>query len=161
MDLYRPAEDHQQTVNYKKTTRMTGFRWTHFSWAIHQYVAVTIWSEGGFRQRRIPSATYFRPAMDPPLGSPTKYSDVWLPRKCDYRTDTHIWTDRHRTKACLCADMLRMRRKTERLIKKHDCLCQISPKINQDAIYLTKPTGIISNLSMSYFTWKLNKMNAD
>ena len=36
--------------------------------AIHQYVAVNIWSEGGFRQRRSPSFTFFLPALDPPLG---------------------------------------------------------------------------------------------
>ena len=29
--------------------------------AIHQYVAVNIWSEGGFRQRRSPSSTFFLP----------------------------------------------------------------------------------------------------
>ena len=46
---------------------------------------------------------------------PAKHSYVWLPRKCDYRTDTHtqtdrqtdVLTDRHRTKWSLCAAMLR------------------------------------------------------
>ena len=37
--------------------------------------------------------------------SPTKQSYVWLPKKCDYRTDTR--TDRHQTKWSLCAAMLR------------------------------------------------------
>ena len=36
--------------------------------AIHQYVAVNIWSEGRFRQRRSPSSTFFCSALDPPLG---------------------------------------------------------------------------------------------
>ena len=40
----------------------------HVSLAIHQYFTVNIWSEGGFRQRRSPSSTYFCPALDPPLG---------------------------------------------------------------------------------------------
>ena len=41
----------------------------HVSSAIHQYVAVNIWSEGGFRQRKSPSFThFFFPALDPPLG---------------------------------------------------------------------------------------------
>ena len=41
--------------------------------------------------------------------SPAKHSYVWLPRKCDYRTDrqTDGQTDRHRTKWSLCAAMLR------------------------------------------------------
>ena len=39
----------------------------HVSSAIHQYVAVNIWSEGGFAQRRTPSSTYFCPALDPSL----------------------------------------------------------------------------------------------
>ena len=38
----------------------------HVLSAIHQYVAVNLWSEGGFHQRRSPSATYFCPALDPP-----------------------------------------------------------------------------------------------
>ena len=37
--------------------------------------------------------------------SPAKHSYTWLPRKCDYRTDTQ--TDRRRTKWSLCAVMLR------------------------------------------------------
>ena len=41
--------------------------------------------------------------------SPAKYSYAWLPRKCDYRTDTR--TDRRRTKLSLCAAMLRRRHK--------------------------------------------------
>ena len=43
--------------------------------------------------------------------SPAKHNYAWLPRKCDYRTDTrtHIWTDRRRTKWSLCATMLRRR----------------------------------------------------
>ena len=40
----------------------------HVSLAIHQYVAVNIWCEGGFHQRRSPSSTYFCPALDPLLG---------------------------------------------------------------------------------------------
>ena len=36
----------------------------HMLSAIHQYVAVNLWSEGGFRQRRSPSATYVCPALD-------------------------------------------------------------------------------------------------
>ena len=40
----------------------------HVLLAIHQYVAVNLWSEGGFHQRRSPSATYFCPALDPSLG---------------------------------------------------------------------------------------------
>ena len=40
----------------------------HVLSAIHQYVAVNIWSEGGFRQRRSPSPTYFCPVLDLPLG---------------------------------------------------------------------------------------------
>ena len=45
--------------------------------------------------------------------SPAKHSYVWLPRKCDYRTDrhTHGQTDRRRTKWSLCAAMLRRRHK--------------------------------------------------
>ena len=44
--------------------------------------------------------------------SPMKHSYVWLPRKCDYRTDTRTdrqmdrETDRRRTKWSLCAAML-------------------------------------------------------
>ena len=47
--------------------------------------------------------------------SPAKHSYAWLPRKCDYRTDTHRdgqtdrQTDRCRTKWSLCAAMLRRR----------------------------------------------------
>ena len=41
--------------------------------------------------------------------SPVKHSSAWLPRKCDYRTDTR--TDRRRTKWSLCAAMLRRRHK--------------------------------------------------
>ena len=40
----------------------------HVLSAIHQYVAVNIWSEGGFCQRRSPSSTYFCPVLDLPLG---------------------------------------------------------------------------------------------
>ena len=36
--------------------------------------------------------------------SPVKHSYAWLPRKCDYRTDTQ--TDRRWTKWSLCATML-------------------------------------------------------
>ena len=45
--------------------------------------------------------------------SPAKHSFVWLPRKCDYRTDTQTdgRTDRCRTKWSLCAAMLRKRHK--------------------------------------------------
>ena len=39
----------------------------HVLSAIHQYVAVNIWSEGGFRQRRSPSSTYFCLVLDLPL----------------------------------------------------------------------------------------------
>ena len=35
--------------------------------AINQYVAVSIWSEGGYRQRRSPYAIYCCPALYPPL----------------------------------------------------------------------------------------------
>ena len=41
--------------------------------------------------------------------SPAKHSYVWLPRKCDYRTDSQ--TDRRQTRWFLCAAMLRMRHK--------------------------------------------------
>ena len=37
---------------------------------IHQYVAVNIWSEGGFRQRRSPSSTFF---FAPPWIHPLEY----------------------------------------------------------------------------------------
>ena len=40
----------------------------HVLSAIHQYVAVNIWSEEGFRQSRSPSSTYFCPVLDLPLG---------------------------------------------------------------------------------------------
>ena len=40
----------------------------HVLSAIHQYIAVNIWSEGGFRQRRTPSSTYFCPVLDLLLG---------------------------------------------------------------------------------------------
>ena len=40
----------------------------HVLSAIHQYVAVNIWSEGGFCKRRSPSSTYFCPVLDLPLG---------------------------------------------------------------------------------------------
>ena len=40
----------------------------HVLSAIHQYVAVNIWSGGGFYQRRSPSSTYFCPILDLPLG---------------------------------------------------------------------------------------------
>ena len=40
----------------------------HVLSAIYQYVAVNIWSEGGFRQRRSPYSTYFCPVLDLPLG---------------------------------------------------------------------------------------------
>ena len=40
----------------------------HVLSAILQYVAVNIWSEGGFCQRRSPSSTYFCPVLDLPLG---------------------------------------------------------------------------------------------
>ena len=41
----------------------------HVLSAIHQYVAVNIWSEEGFRRRtRSPSSTYFCPVLDLPLG---------------------------------------------------------------------------------------------
>ena len=47
--------------------------------------------------------------------SPAKHSYARLPRKCDYRTDTHTHTDRRterrRTKWSLCAAMLRRRHK--------------------------------------------------
>ena len=42
--------------------------------------------------------------------SHAKHSYAWLPRKCDFRTDTHI--DRHGTKWSLCAAMLCRRHKT-------------------------------------------------
>ena len=57
----------KQFSQKKKTTRMKGFKKMHVLSAIHQYVAVNLWSEGGFRQRRSPSTTYFCPALDPPL----------------------------------------------------------------------------------------------
>ena len=41
--------------------------------------------------------------------SPAKHSYAWLPRKCDYRTDTR--TDRRQTKWSLCAAMLCRRHK--------------------------------------------------
>ena len=45
--------------------------------------------------------------------SPAKHSYAWLPRKCDYRTDTHTntdgRTDRRKTTWSLCAAMLRRR----------------------------------------------------
>ena len=40
----------------------------HVLSAIHQYLAVNLWSKGGFCQRRSPSTTYFCLALDPPLG---------------------------------------------------------------------------------------------
>ena len=40
----------------------------HVLSAIYQYVAVNIWSEGGFCKRRSPSSTYFCPVLDLPLG---------------------------------------------------------------------------------------------
>ena len=45
--------------------------------------------------------------------SPAKHSYAWLPRKCDYRTDTQTngRTDRRRTKWSLCEAMLRRRHK--------------------------------------------------
>ena len=45
--------------------------------------------------------------------SPVKHSYLWLPKKCDHRTDTQTdeWTDRRRTKWSLCAAMLRRRHK--------------------------------------------------
>ena len=45
--------------------------------------------------------------------SPAKHGYVWLPRKCDYRTDRFRdgRTDRHRTKWYLWAAMLRRRHK--------------------------------------------------
>ena len=67
--FYRSPDNQQQTLQSdKKTTRMTGFKLMHVLSAIHQYVAVNIWSEGGFRQRRNPSSAYFCPVLDPPLG---------------------------------------------------------------------------------------------
>ena len=49
--------------------------------------------------------------------SPAKHSYVWLPRKCDYRTDRHMHrrTDRCRTKWSLCAAMLCRRHKNMHL----------------------------------------------
>ena len=46
---------------------MIGFKQMHVLSAIHQYVAVNIWSEGGFRQRRSPSFTFFAPSLIYPL----------------------------------------------------------------------------------------------
>ena len=67
--FYRSPDNQQQTVQSdKKTTRMTGFKNMHVLSAIHQYVVVNIWSEGGFCQRRSPSPTYFCPVLDLPLG---------------------------------------------------------------------------------------------
>ena len=43
--------------------------------------------------------------------SPAKYSNAWLPRKYDYRTNR--WTDRRQTKWSLCAAMLRRRHKIQ------------------------------------------------
>ena len=45
---------------------MTGFKFHQQDIGI--YVAVTISSEGEFRQTMSPSATYFCPALDPSLG---------------------------------------------------------------------------------------------
>ena len=47
----------------KKTNRMAGFQSMHMSSAILQYVAVNIWSERGFCQRRSPSVSYFCSAV--------------------------------------------------------------------------------------------------
>ena len=51
--------------------------------AIHQCVAVNLWSEGGFRQGRSPSATLFLPALDPHLGISTRnhYKNGSIPSK--------------------------------------------------------------------------------
>ena len=59
--FYRSPDNKQQTLQSdKKTTRMTGS-------AIYQYVAVNIWSEGRFRQRRSPPSAYFCPSWINPL----------------------------------------------------------------------------------------------
>ena len=66
--------------------------------------------------------------------SPAKHSYAWLPRKCDYRTDTHTdrqtdWqTDRRRTKWSLCAAMLRRRHKNQGVLVKHYAPCGNSLK---------------------------------
>ena len=51
--------------------------------AIHQFVIVNIWSEGGFRQRRSPSSTFFCPALDPPFGisGQNRYQNGSIPSK--------------------------------------------------------------------------------
>ena len=51
--------------------------------AIHQFVTVNIWSEGGFRQRRSPSSTFFCPALDPRLGisGRNRYQNGYIPSK--------------------------------------------------------------------------------
>ena len=51
----------------KKTTRMTGFKLMHVSSAIHQYVAVNICSEGGFRHKKALPLPIFVPPWIHPL----------------------------------------------------------------------------------------------
>ena len=53
--------------------------------------------------------------------SPVKHSCEWLPRKCDYRTDTQTdrQTDRRLTQGSLCATMLRRQHKKYNLCHFH------------------------------------------
>ena len=82
--------------------------------------------------------------------SPAKYSYAWLPRKCDYRTDTRTnrQTDRRRTKWSLCVAMLNRRHKNENknqvVLVKH-----YAPggKKVQKAIFSTKVTRSLTLVS--------------
>ena len=55
----------------------------HVLSAIHQYVAVNIWSEGGFHQRTSPSSTYFfpRPGSTPWNIWPNHYQNGSIPSR--------------------------------------------------------------------------------
>ena len=69
--------------------------------------------------------------------SPAKHSYAWLPRKCDYRTDTQ--TDRCRTKWSLCAAMHRRRHKKKIL------LCGLSKSTFRDHFHIICLSDLFSS----------------
>ena len=60
--------------------------------------------------------------------SPAKHGYVWLPRKCDYQTDTRTdgWTDRRQTKWSLCDTMFRLAKTQSDIIMSFSILTTVT-----------------------------------
>ena len=118
--FYRSHDNHQQTVKYEirqpewqdsnECMCHQQYKWTSVCCCEH-----LVWRR--ISSKRSPSSTYFCPALDSTLEisgqttikmeafqvmhvSPVKYSDVWLPKQCDYR-QTHRLTDAGQSDLCV------------------------------------------------------------